>query len=91
MANRFLYDQENIMVLERNLLSGLERNSLKLACTGLTYKEVAIKMILNLRAASNLHDNLFIRLHVKSRLGLVTYARWQGIVCVLVIAEKEKN
>jgi DNA-binding CsgD family transcriptional regulator len=53
---------------------------LKLACSDLTYKEVAQKMNLNPRSVDNLRDQLFTKLDVKSRVGLAMVAIKSGIV-----------
>jgi DNA-binding CsgD family transcriptional regulator len=53
-----------------------------LACSDLTYKEVAQKMNLNPRSVDNLRDQLFIKLDVKSRVGLAMVAIKNGIVAL---------
>jgi two-component system, NarL family, invasion response regulator UvrY len=53
---------------------------LKLACSDLTYKEIAIKMGLNPRSVDSLRDQLFIKLDVKSRVGLAMVAIRHGVV-----------
>ncbi|RZK13302.1 MAG: response regulator transcription factor [Flavobacterium sp.] len=45
----------------------------------MTYKEIAQVMKLNPRAVDNLRDNLFTKLDVKSRVGLVMYAMKHGV------------
>jgi hypothetical protein len=45
-----------------------------------TYKEVAQKMALNPRSVDNLRDQLFVKLDVKSRVGLAMVAIKNGIV-----------
>lgn len=47
---------------------------LKLICTELTYKEVAEKMCLSPKTIDGYRDNLFAKLNVKNRIGLVLYA-----------------
>ena len=47
---------------------------LKLACSELTYKEVADKMCLSPKTIDNYRNDLFIKLNVKNRVGLVMYA-----------------
>jgi len=47
---------------------------LKLICTELTYKEVADKMNLSPKTIDGYRDNLFVKLNVKNRIGLVLYA-----------------
>lgn len=47
---------------------------LKLICTELTYKEIAEKMNLSPKTIDGYRDNLFVKLEVKNRIGLVLYA-----------------
>ena len=47
---------------------------MKLACTELTYKEVADKMCLSPKTIDGYRDVLFTKLNVKNRVGLVMYA-----------------
>ena len=53
---------------------------LKLACTELTYKEIADKMFLSPRTIDGYRDDLFQKLNVKTRVGLVMYAIKNGII-----------
>ncbi|HEX6426712.1 MAG TPA: LuxR C-terminal-related transcriptional regulator, partial [Niastella sp.] len=53
---------------------------LKLVCTEMTYKEVAEKMCLSPRTIDGYRDELFLKLGVKSRIGLVLFAIKNGIV-----------
>ena len=55
---------------------------LKLASTDLTYKEIATKMHVSPRTVDNYRDSLFIKLEIKSRVGLVMYAIKSGIVTI---------
>jgi DNA-binding CsgD family transcriptional regulator len=55
---------------------------LKLACTEMTYKEIAGKMFLSVRTIDGYRDSLFVKLDVKSRVGLVLYAIKHDIVRV---------
>jgi DNA-binding NarL/FixJ family response regulator len=47
---------------------------MKLAASELTYKEIATKMNIGLRTVDGYRDQLFQKLNVKSRVGLVLYA-----------------
>jgi DNA-binding NarL/FixJ family response regulator len=64
---------------EGNSIKGLmnlterEIEFLKLACTELTYREVADKMCLSVHTIDGYRDALFEKLNVKSRVGLVLY------------------
>ncbi|MEI9806681.1 MAG: response regulator transcription factor [Bacteroidota bacterium] len=53
---------------------------LKLAATELTYKEIAEKMHLSPRTIDGYRDELFEKLNIKSRVGLVLFAIKNGIV-----------
>jgi DNA-binding NarL/FixJ family response regulator len=47
---------------------------MKLSCTELTYKEIADKMCLSPKTIDGYRNNLFIKLNLKNRVGLVMYA-----------------
>lgn len=68
----------------RNLshLNDKELQFLKLACTEMTYKEIADKMFLSPRTIDGYRDSLFEKLNLKTRVGLVMYAIKNGIVQV---------
>ena len=55
-------------------LKDREIEFLKLACTELTYKEISDKMNLSPRTIDGYRDDLFQKLGVKSRVGLVLFA-----------------
>jgi DNA-binding NarL/FixJ family response regulator len=55
-------------------ISDRERQFLSLACTEMTYKEVAAKMNLSPKTIDNYRESLFHKLNVKNRVGLVLYA-----------------
>lgn len=56
------------------ILKDVEIELLKLICTELTYKEIADKMNLSPKTIDSYRDNLFEKLDVKNRVGLVLYA-----------------
>jgi two-component system invasion response regulator UvrY len=62
------------------ILNECEIAFLKLVATELTYKEIAQKMKVSPRTVDNYRDALFLKLNVKSRVGLVVYAIKSGIV-----------
>lgn len=70
-------DQDNKMVLH---LNEKEIEFLKFAATELTYKEIAQQMHLSPRTIDGYRDQLFQKLNVISRVGLVLYAIKNGIV-----------
>ena len=57
-----------------------EMEFLKLACTELTYKEIADRMCLAPRTIDGYREALFEKLGVKSRVGLAMYAIRNGLV-----------
>lgn len=61
-------------------LTSKEVEFLKYCCTEMTYKEIADKMFLSPRTIDGYRDELFKRLDVKSRVGLVMYAIKNGII-----------
>jgi two-component system invasion response regulator UvrY len=63
-------------------LNEKEMQFLKLACTEMTYKEIAEQMYLSPRTIDGYRDALFEKLNIKTRVGLVMYAIKNGIVQV---------
>jgi two-component system invasion response regulator UvrY len=61
-------------------LNEKEITFLKLASTELTYKEIAEQMHLSPRTIDGYRDDLFEKLNIKSRVGLVLFAIKNGIV-----------
>jgi DNA-binding NarL/FixJ family response regulator len=55
-------------------LNAREIEFLKLAGTELTYKEIADQMCISARTVDGYRDQLFEKLQIKSRVGLVLYA-----------------
>jgi two-component system, NarL family, invasion response regulator UvrY len=55
-------------------LTNREVEFLKLSCSEMTYKEIANLMYLSVRTIEGYRDNLFIKLNLKTRVGLVLYA-----------------
>lgn len=62
------------------VLQGREEEFLKLACTELTYKEIADQMCLSPRTIDGYRESLFEKLGLRSRVGLVLFAIRSGIV-----------
>jgi len=56
-----------------------EIDFIKLACSDLTYKEIADKMNLSPKTIDNYRDSVFTKLNVKNRVGLVLFAIKHGI------------
>lgn len=74
--------QENADMRNLAHLNDKEIQFLKLACTEMTYKEIADKMFLSPRTIDGYRDALFEKLKLKTRVGLVMYAIKNGIVSV---------
>jgi DNA-binding NarL/FixJ family response regulator len=80
LANLFKSKQDGSMYLNSVLLTEQELQFLKLACSDLTYKEIAQQIGLNPRTIDTLRDHLFSKLGVRSRVGLAIVAIKNGIV-----------
>lgn len=63
-------------------LSENEIQFLKLCCSEMTYKEIAVIMGISHRTIDGYRDHLFQKLDIKSRTGLVIYAFKMGITSV---------
>jgi DNA-binding NarL/FixJ family response regulator len=59
-----------------------ELEFIKLACTEKTYKEIADGMCLSPKTIDGYRENLFQKLELKTRIGLVLYAIKNKIVCI---------
>jgi two-component system, NarL family, invasion response regulator UvrY len=60
-------------------LTEREKDFLKLICSEITYKDIAAKMYVSPRTVDEYRNNLFEKLKVKSRVGLVMYAIRNGL------------
>lgn len=80
LINLFRSNPAGNFSVQNAILSDQELQFLKLACTDLTYKEVAEEMGLNPRSVDTLREHLFTKLDVRSRVGLVMLAIKHGIV-----------
>jgi two-component system invasion response regulator UvrY len=61
-------------------LNDRETEILKLACSELTYKQIADQLFLSIKTVDTYRDGLFKKLGATSRVGLVIYAVRNGIV-----------
>lgn len=61
-------------------LNTREIEFLRHACSELTYKEIGEKMYISSRTVESYRDNLFEKLGLKTRVGLVLYAIRNGII-----------
>jgi two-component system, NarL family, invasion response regulator UvrY len=75
-----LDEPEHSSVKEVLGLNEREIEFLKLACTEMTYKEIAETMCLSPRTIDGYRDALFEKLNLKSRVGLVLFAIKNGII-----------
>jgi DNA-binding NarL/FixJ family response regulator len=73
-------NEEEAVAKGTHQLNEREKEFLKLACTEMTYKEIAEKMFLSPRTIDGYRDALFEKLQLKTRVGLVMYAIKNGIV-----------
>jgi two-component system invasion response regulator UvrY len=73
-------DEEESDLTQLVHLNEREIEFLKLACTEMTYKEIADRMFLSPRTIDGYRDALFEKLSAKTRVGLVMYAIRNGIV-----------
>lgn len=73
-------DEDNSDIKNTLGLNEKEIMFLKLAATELTYKEIAEQMHLSPRTIDGYRDELFEKLNIKSRVGLVLFAIKNGIV-----------
>ena len=62
----------------KNNLTDREIEFLKYTTSEMTYKEIAEKMFCSPRTVENYRDNLFVKLELKSRVGLAVYALKNG-------------
>jgi two-component system invasion response regulator UvrY len=73
-------ERESTPVKDILSLTQREMEFLKLACSEMTYREIADKMCLSVHTIDGYRDSLFEKLHVKSRTGIVMFAVKNGIV-----------
>ena len=75
-----IHNEDDNTHVNINGLTSKEIDFLKLACTEMTYKEIAEKLCISPRTVDGYRDDLFEKLSVKSRVGLVLFAIKNGIV-----------
>lgn len=59
-----------------------ELEFIQMACTELTYKEIADQMCLSPRTIDGYRESLFVKLEVKSRVGMVLFAIRNGLITI---------
>ncbi|HLK29156.1 MAG TPA: response regulator transcription factor [Puia sp.] len=80
IVNMLKNGETNTPVVNTIILSENELSFLKLSATDKTYKEIANEMKISPRTVDNYRDSLFLKLNVKSRVGLVMYAIKNGVI-----------
>ena len=80
IASLFLKDPDKRSSLLKSPLNDTEIEFLKFASTEMTYKTIALAMHMTPRLIDSYRDSLFIKLGVKTRVGLAIYAVKNGIV-----------
>lgn len=78
----FVNNCNNSLANKSNQLTDKEREFIKFACTEMTYKEIASQMGTSTRNIDMYRDQVYEKLEVKSRVGLVLYAIKEGFVQV---------
>lgn len=76
LINKLNQNDNKVILKER------EVEFIKLACTEKTYKEIADGMCLSPKTIDGYRENLFQKLELKTRIGLVLYAIKHKIVCI---------
>ena len=66
--------EEKFMDRLNETLKDRELEFIKLACSELTYREIADKMFVSPRTIDGYRDSVFVKLNVKSRVGIVLFA-----------------
>jgi two-component system invasion response regulator UvrY len=78
LVNLFRNSPDEKIVM-RNMLTDQEAQFLRFCCSEMTYKEIAVEMGLSPRSVESVRDELFLRMGVKSRVGLAMYAIRHGL------------
>ena len=78
----FLNKSSNALSNKSSQLTLKEKEFIKYACTEMTYKEIAAEMSTSPRNIDMYRDQVFDKLELKSRVGLVLYAIKEGFVRV---------
>ena len=80
LAGLFRQNNDHNLPLHQVILSDQDLKFLELTASDLTYKEIAQRMCLTPRSIDAIRDQLFIKLDVKSRVGLAIIAIKNGLV-----------
>lgn len=74
VGSRLIQSMSSDARLTHEKLTEKELKFLQLICSEMTYREIADIMQLSPRTVDGYRDNLFAKLHIKSRVGLAIYA-----------------
>lgn len=66
--------EEKFMETLNDTLKERELEFIRLACSELTYREIADQMFVSPRTVDGYRDSVFVKLNVKSRVGIVLFA-----------------
>lgn len=66
--------EEKFMETLSDTLKNRELEFIRLACSELTYREIADQMFVSPRTIDGYRDSVFVKLNVKSRVGIVLFA-----------------
>jgi len=66
--------EEKFMETLSDTLKDRELEFIRLACSELTYREIADQMFVSPRTIDGYRDSVFVKLNVKSRVGIVLFA-----------------
>jgi two-component system, NarL family, invasion response regulator UvrY len=80
ITGRLLHDLRKDDTKDSIRLTDKERNFLELACSELTYKQIADKMNVSFKTVDIYRDNLFKKFDAVSRVGLVIQAIKRGLI-----------
>ncbi|WP_027377268.1 response regulator transcription factor [Kaistella palustris] len=72
--------EEKLATELHELLKEREIEFIKLACSELTYREIASQMFLSPRTIDGYRDSVFVKLNVKTRVGIVLFAIKNNII-----------
>ncbi len=78
-----LQSENNLIVEKTSAIRSMndrEKDFLSLACSELTYNEIAAQMFLSPKTIDGYRNSLFEKLNVKSRVGMALYAVKHGLV-----------
>lgn len=71
---------DNSIILQKEKLTARENEFLKLCCSEMTYKEISNLMNLSVRTVEGYRDQLFLKLNLSTRIGLVMYSIKHNII-----------